>query len=171
MEERRREQSGAHRGIGQKRILPALTQSSHPPLPALCPTPPHLHPIVAPGSARLVSRLTRTHFSEGRARAPYRAACVPESNPSLTKLRPRPCSYSQWTAEIRFPIRQTPNYWTQGGGYPTSHGGLIDSDPVRQHEWNQYDPALGDAGPGRPRYWCLRAFSSCRVPQAALNSS
>jgi len=61
--------------------------------------------------------------------------------------------YSQWSAEIRFPIRQTKNYWTEGGGYPTSHGGLIDSDPVRQKDWNQYDPSLGDAGPNRPRYW------------------
>jgi|EP01043_Picozoa_sp_COSAG02_P037180 hypothetical protein len=35
--------------------------------------------------------------------------------------------YSQWSAEIRFPIRQTPNYWTEAGGYPVSHGGLTDS--------------------------------------------
>jgi hypothetical protein len=60
---------------------------------------------------------------------------------------------SQWTAEIRFPIRQTPNYSTQAGGYPLSHGGLIDADPVRQKVWDQYDPSNGDAGPGRPRYW------------------
>ena len=33
--------------------------------------------------------------------------------------------------------------------------GLIDSDPVRQRDWDQYDPALGGAGPGRPRYWWL----------------
>ena len=61
--------------------------------------------------------------------------------------------FTQWTAEIRFPIRQTPNYSTQAGGYPFAHGGLLDADPVRQAVWNQYDPALGDAGPGRPRYW------------------
>ena len=60
---------------------------------------------------------------------------------------------SQWTAEIRFPIRQTPTYSTEAGGYPLSHGGLIDADPVRQEVWDQYDPSKGDAGPGRPRYW------------------
>ena len=72
--------------------------------------------------------------------------------------------YTQWSAEVRFPIRQTPNYWTQGGGYPTSHGGLIDSDPVRQPIWNQYDPALGDAGPGRPRYWWVN-FARAEHPR------
>jgi len=65
---------------------------------------------------------------------------------------------------VRFPIRQTPNYWTEGGGYPTSHGGLIDSDPVRQPIWNQYDPALGDAGPGRPRYWWVN-FARAEHPR------
>jgi hypothetical protein len=72
--------------------------------------------------------------------------------------------YSQWTAEIRFPIRQTPNYSTRGGGYPTAHGGLIDADPVRQKEWDQCDPALGDAGPGRPRYWWVN-FARAEHPK------
>jgi hypothetical protein len=72
--------------------------------------------------------------------------------------------YSHWSAEIRFPIRQTPNYWTEGGGYPVSHGGLIDSDPMRQKDWNQYDPALGDAGPGRPRYWWVN-FARAEHPR------
>ena len=44
--------------------------------------------------------------------------------------------HTTWTAEIRMPIRQTPGYGTEGGGYPTSHGGLLDADPVRQKEWN-----------------------------------
>ena len=72
--------------------------------------------------------------------------------------------YSQWTAEIRFPIRQTPGYWTKGGGYPVSHGGLTDSDPVRQKEWDQYDPSKGDAGPGRPRYWWVN-FARAEHPK------
>ena len=70
----------------------------------------------------------------------------------------------QWSAEIRFPIRQTPGYWTQGGGYPTSHGGLTDADPVRQKEWDQYDPSRGDAGPGRPRYWWVN-FARAEHPK------
>ena len=72
--------------------------------------------------------------------------------------------YSQWSAEIRFPIRQTPGYWTQGGGYPISHGGLTDSDPMRQKEWDQYDPSRGDAGPGRPRYWWVN-FARAEHPR------
>jgi hypothetical protein len=81
--------------------------------------------------------------------------------------------HTTWTAEIRFPIRQTPGYGTEGaegaegaegGGYPTSHGGLLDADPVRQKEWNQYDPALGDAGPGRPRYWWVN-FARAEHPR------
>jgi hypothetical protein len=72
--------------------------------------------------------------------------------------------YSQWTTEIRFPIRQTPGYSTRGGGYPTSHGGLIDADPLRQPEWDRYDPARGDAGPGRPRYWWVN-FARAEHPR------
>ena len=52
-------------------------------------------------------------------------------------------------------LRRLQHYWTQGGGYPTAHGGLTDADPIRQAVWDQYDPSLGDAGPGRPRYWCV----------------
>jgi hypothetical protein len=59
---------------------------------------------------------------------------------------------SEWSLEIRFPIRQTPGYSTKAMG-PEAHGGLLDADPIRQAEWNQYDPALGDPAPGRPRYW------------------
>ena len=72
--------------------------------------------------------------------------------------------YTQWSAEIRFPIRQTPGYSTQGGGYPTSHGGLTDADPVRQKEWDAYDPSKGDAGPGRPRYWWVN-FARAEHPK------
>jgi len=72
--------------------------------------------------------------------------------------------HSQWSAEIRFPIRQTPGYSTRGGGYPTSHGGLTDADPVRQEEWDRYDPSKGDAGPGRPRYWWVN-FARAEHPK------
>ena len=73
---------------------------------------------------------------------------------------------SMWSLEIRFPIRQTPNYSTQplsqlGSG---AHGGLLDADPKRQHEWNAYDPALGDAGLGRPRYWWVN-FARAEHPR------
>ena len=37
-------------------------------------------------------------------------------------------------------------------------------DPVRQKEWNQYDPSLGDAGPGRPRYWWVN-FARAEHPR------
>jgi hypothetical protein len=59
---------------------------------------------------------------------------------------------SEWSVEVRFPIRQTPGYSTSALG-PGAHGGLLDADPARQAEWDQYDPALGDPAPGRPRYW------------------
>ena len=61
---------------------------------------------------------------------------------------------STWTAEIRFPIRQTPGYSSHAPG-AAGHGGLLDADPVLQPEYAKYDPNLGDAGPGRPRYWWL----------------
>ena len=61
-------------------------------------------------------------------------------------------SYSRTHVSKRYPLRQTPGYWKHAQG-PAAHGGLLDADPTRQAEWNQYDPALGDAGPGRPRYW------------------
>ena len=38
--------------------------------------------------------------------------------------------FTQWSAEIRFPIRQTPGYWTKAGGYPTSHGGQTPPPPA-----------------------------------------
>ena len=71
---------------------------------------------------------------------------------------------SEWTAEIRFPIRQTANYSTRAGGYPTAHGGLTDADPVRQKIWDQYDPSKGDAGLGRPRYWWVN-FARAEHPK------
>ncbi len=37
-------------------------------------------------------------------------------------------------------------------------------DPLRQTEWNQYDPGLGDAGPGRPRYWWVN-FARAEHPR------
>lgn len=69
--------------------------------------------------------------------------------------------HSAWSLEVRFPIRQTPGYSTRSPG-PGDHGGLLDADPVRQSEWNKFDPALGDPGVGRPRFvppptncwWC-----------------
>ena len=72
--------------------------------------------------------------------------------------------HSQWSLEIRFPLRQTPEYWTKAQG-PQAHGGLLDADPTRQHTWNQYDPALGDAGPGRPRYWWVNFAKAEHVRQ------
>jgi hypothetical protein len=61
---------------------------------------------------------------------------------------------SKWTAEIRFPIRQTAGYSIKPPSH-ADHGGLLDADPVRQAEYDSYDPSLGDAGPGRPRYWWI----------------
>ena len=90
---------------------------------------------------------------------------------------------SKWTAEIRFPIAQTPGYSTKPPTH-TDHGGLLDADPVRQREYDTYHPKLGaidprvdmtslcigltscrslalsargvgEAGPNRPRYWWI----------------
>ena len=60
-----------------------------------------------------------------------------------------------WSLEIAFPLRSTPGYSSGVGDSraPTAHGGLLDADPTRQAEYDTYDPNLGAAGPGRPRYW------------------
>lgn len=57
--------------------------------------------------------------------------------------------HAAWTLEIAFPIAAFDGR-ASGAGW---RGGLLDADPVVQQDYNRAHPALGDAGPGRPRYW------------------